>query len=237
MKELHLLCQNIKNRIFNKYNAKTLAIYLFSLLIIFSLIASSYAKDVNEEISDKIIRLHVVANSDSEEDQQLKRKVRDKILQYMTPILSKSVSRAESIEILQTNLTKIIGIANKEILANGKTYKASAKIGEFPFPTKTYGDVALPAGSYEALRIQLGNGEGANWWCVMFPPLCFVDATHGTIPDYMKAKLKTTLSKDDYKLVTSNDELPVQLKFKIVEIYQGSKNYVAGLFSKLMKNA
>lgn len=111
-------------------------------------------------------------------------------------------------------------------------------MGSFPFPTKMYGDITLPAGTYEALRVVVGEGEGQNWWCVMFPPLCFVDATHGTIPDSVKEDLKNVLTKEEYSIVASadqEDEIPIEIKFKVVEIFQGSKIKVTGAINKLFK--
>ena len=125
-------------------------------------------------------------------------------------------------------------LSNEVILKYKKDYKATAKVGEFAFPTKVYGDFALPAGEYNALRIQLGEGDGANWWCVMFPPLCFVDATHGTIPNNMKKKLKKVLSEDEYNLLASNKKISVEFKFKIAELFQGSKIKLASIISKIL---
>lgn len=221
----------------HKTAIKVPMIFLLMLGFIVCMLLSSYAETMNEDISERLIRLHVVANSDSKEDQALKREVRDRILQYIQPKYAKVVSRKEAIKILDSELTNINNIANSVISSWKKDYKAKSVIGVFPFPTKEYGDVALPAGSYEALRVQLGKGDGANWWCVMFPPLCFVDATHGTIPEDVKKKLKSTLSEDEYKLVATGDRPSVKYKFKIVELFQGSKNKIVGLVSGLFRHS
>ena len=98
----------------------------------------------------------------------------------------------------------------------------------------------MPAGSYEALRIVIGKGEGANWWCVLFPPLCFVDVTHGTVPDSVKDDLKNVLTEEEYSIVTSADEesdIPIKIKFKIIELFQDSKDKFAGTLSRIFKTA
>lgn len=141
-----------------------------------------YLKDIyqNREIyKEKLIRFHVIANSDSKEDQELKLKVRDKIIAYLSPKLEKSKSIEETKKIIENNITVIEDIASKEIKENDKSYSVSANLGYSNFPTKKYSNIVLPAGNYKALRVVIGSGEGKNWWCVMFPPLCFVDINSG----------------------------------------------------------
>jgi len=124
-----------------------------------------------------LIRFHVIANSDSERDQELKRKVRDLIVKEMTPEFSKAKNLDEAREIAEGHLEKISSIAAEEVQAWGEDYPVSVQLGTFGFPVKTYGDLTLPAGNYEAVRVVIGHGQGANWWCVLFPPLCFVDVS------------------------------------------------------------
>ena len=146
----------------------------------------AYSEDLNKGLSNNLIRLHVIANSDSPEDQALKRDVRDVILNYMKDKYTVTKNVEETKLLIKENLNEIQGLAAKEIQRQEKNYSVDAMFGSYPFPTKVYGDITLPAGNYEALRVVIGKGEGANWWCVLFPPLCFVDATHGTIPDSVK---------------------------------------------------
>jgi stage II sporulation protein R len=139
---------------------------------------------------------------------------------------------------VSNNLDKIKTLAEDEIKRQNKDYSVKVILGNFPFPTKMYGDITLPAGTYEALRVIIGEGEGQNWWCVMFPPLCFVDATHGTVPDSVKEDLKSVLSEEEYSIVASadeEDEIPIEIKFKVVEIFQGSKIKAKGAINKLFK--
>jgi len=213
------------------------AIILLSLLIT-GIAFASYSENINSGLSQNLLRLHVIANSDSPEDQQLKRDVRDVILEYMKKELKDFENVDDAKQQVNNNLETIRILAENEIRRQNKDYSVKVMLGNFPFPTKMYGDITLPAGNYEALRVVIGEGEGQNWWCVMFPPLCFVDATHGTIPDSVKEELKSVLSNEEYKIVASADEeddIPIEIKFKIVEIFQGSRIKVAGVINKLFK--
>lgn len=216
-----------------------LGIVLVALLVT-GIAFASYSENVNSGLSQNLLRLHVIANSDSPEDQQLKRDVRDVILEYM----KKEIKDIETVEDAKSqvnnNLDRIKILAENEIKRQNKSYSVKVMLGNFPFPTKMYGDITLPAGAYEALRVVIGEGVGQNWWCVMFPPLCFVDATHGTIPDSVKEDLKNVLTKEEYSIVASadeEDEIPIEIKFKVVEIFQGSKIKFSGAINKLFKTA
>lgn len=207
-----------------------------AILIVFSLwmLSYTYAEDVNAGLSENLVRLHVIANSDSASDQALKLKVRDEIIEYMKEKLSDSRNIDQTKEIINQNLLNIENISKEVIKKNSSNYSVKASLGNYSFPTKTYGDIALPAGKYQALRIVIGQGSGANWWCVLFPPLCFIDATHGTIPDSVKQNLKTSLSDEEYKLITTSDEeIPVKIKFKLVEFLEGSKVKLSGVINKM----
>lgn len=200
------------------------------------MISYSYAEDVNAGLSQNIVRLHVVANSDSEADQALKLKVRDAIIEFMKGKLATSKDITETKAIINANLNEIEELSSKVIIENNSNYSVKASVGNYDFPTKTYGDIALPAGEYQALKVVIGKGEGANWWCVLFPPLCFIDATHGAIPEYVKQDLKNTLSDEEYKIITtadSSEDIPIKVKFKVVEFLQGSKVKFTGAISKM----
>lgn len=136
---------------------------------------------IYEDIVDKIIRFHVIANSDSDEDQDLKLKVRDRVVEFISGKLDESSSVEESREIILNNKEEMEGIARKVIEENNYSYAVVSDLSRENFPDKLYGDVIFPQGEYEAYRIIIGDGKGANWWCVMFPPLCFVDGTKEVI--------------------------------------------------------
>lgn len=129
---------------------------------------------------DELIRFHVLANSDSEQDQELKRAVRDAILKEVSPRLAVSQSLDESRDILKQLSTDMEDIGGTVVKDWGKDYSVRTEYGDFSFPTKSYGSLVLPAGQYEALRVVIGEGKGSNWWCVLFPPLCFIDIESST---------------------------------------------------------
>ena len=197
---------------------KILAIFLL-LFIYISICAFSYSNSVINDIQKSVFRLHVIANSNSEEDQNLKYLVRDKILEYINSISNEKNSKEEVIQIAIDNKDEIKKIAEEVIKENGYNYNINVEIGNFPFPTKSYGDISFPAGNYDALKIEIGNAKGKNWWCVMFPPLCFVDVTSGIVPEESKNTLKDNLSYEEYELLAQDSE-NLDFKFKIVEMFQ-----------------
>lgn len=125
--------------------------------------------------SDSLIRIHVLANSDSQADQALKLQVKDAVVTYLKPQLEQSCSIAESRQIIQRSLPQIEQIAQQTLQQQHSGYQVTLQYGRFDFPIKHYGSFSLPAGNYEALRILIGEGQGHNWWCVLFPPMCFTD--------------------------------------------------------------
>jgi len=198
---------------------------------------------VNEEVEalekrgENLIRFHVLANSDSPEDQELKLKVRDEVIAAMSVHLDKSKDVDETRDILGANLKNIEEVAKDEIERNGENYDVRVSLEEHTFPTKRYGNVVFPAGIYEALRIEIGEAEGQNWWCVMFPPLCFVDVKHGLTDEKTKQELKNALTEEEYYLVYSDvneNELPLQLKSKVFELFKGSKGQFKGQLTRLV---
>lgn len=204
-------------------------IVLFTILFIayFVICASNYTNAVTKDISDSIFRLHVIANSDNINDQNLKYKVRDNILQYMRTITSEITTKDEIIEIVSSHLEDFKTVAQNTVYKNGYNYNVSVEIGNFKFPTKTYGDISFPPGLYDALRIKIGDAKGKNWWCVMFPPLCFIDVSAGIVPDESKEVLESELTEDEYKLISENFDKN-KVKFKIVEVLQNLK--FSGIF-------
>lgn len=177
--------------------------------------------NISENYKEKLIRFHVIANSDSDEDQELKLKVRDAIIQYLQPKLIKSSSIEESEEIIKGEYEQLEEISKNIINENGYNYDVKVGIEYTNFPTKQYSNIVLPAGEYKALRIVIGEGQGKNWWCVMFPPLCFVDEESGVIDKETDKRLQQVLTKEEYEMITQKDKKQtnrVEVKFKIVEI-------------------
>lgn len=204
---------------------KILIIFLlFIIYILFSI--TSYANAVSKDISHSVFRLHVIANSDSEEDQNLKYKVRDALISYMNSISENITSKEEAIKIANENKDEFYNIAKKVISDNGFNYDINIEIGNFSFPSKTYGDIALPAGFYDALKVKIGSASGQNWWCVMFPSLCFVDISEGIVPEESKENLEINLQDEDYNLISS-DNIEYKIKFKLVELFENAKIIMA----------
>lgn len=219
---MQLITKIILNSKFKRF------ILVSALLIIYVCISAvSYTHAVTTDIADSVFRLHVIANSDSDEDQNLKYIVRDKVVEYMSSISQNASSKEEVIKIAKANLNKIQAIAAQTIRDNGYTYSVNVEVGNFSFPSKRYGDITLPPGYYDALRIKIGKAEGQNWWCVMFPPLCFVDVTSGVVPDESKEIMKENLSKEEFDLISKNSN-EVKVKFKIVEVLQNFT--ISGIF-------
>ncbi len=171
-----------------------------------------------EDISGKLIRFHVIANSDSEKDQNLKLKVRDKVLEYVQPLLKDSKNIEESREILNRENEKVLEIAREVIKENGYDYSVESTLDKENFPVKTYGNITLPQGEYEAYRIIIGTGEGQNWWCVMFPPICFVDITKGEVAyEETEEEMKKVLDDEEFNMVDNTNSENVSSE-KIEEI-------------------
>ena len=198
---------------------KMICILAFLLFIYTTICAISYAKSVSEDLENSVFRLHVIANSDSKEDQNLKYIVRDKLLQYMNSYLSNTSTKEDAIKIANEHLDEFKQVAINTIKDQGYSYNVNVKVGNFEFPTKTYGDISLPAGFYDALRVEIGEAKGQNWWCVMFPPLCFVDVTSGVVPEESKKELQNNLSEEEFALISDNQSSNIQFKFKLLEFF------------------
>ena len=189
---------------------------LIALLVSFAW--GTWADRTQQQLSDKVLRLHVLANSDSEADQALKLKVRDSVLETASAILADCPDRETAEQRLSAALPEIEDAARARIAAEGETQAVTAELRPTAFPTREYEDFSLPAGDYLALRVVLGEGEGHNWWCVVFPPLCAE-----TTSDLSKTAMAAGLTEDDIALITESDGY--QLKFKAVELWGRLKAY------------
>ena len=198
-------------------NIKIIIILSILLFIYTTICAISYAQNIYTDISDSVFRLHVLANSDSDEDQNLKYKVRDNLLSYMNEICKDCKSKQEAISIVKNNKEEFKQIAIQTIKEEGYSYPVNINIGNFEFPTKVYGDISLPSGYYDALKVEIGEAKGQNWWCVMFPPLCFVDISSGIVPEDSKKLLENDLNEEEFSLVSENDDIGLHFKFKLLE--------------------
>lgn len=202
--------------------AKNVFLLIFLLFIYTFICACSYVQAISSDLSESVFRLHVLANSDSEEDQNLKYIVRDNLLTYMNDLCSNCTNKEEAIKIVEDNKENFKKIALDTIKEQGYSYNVNINIGNFEFPTKVYGDISLPAGYYDALRVEIGEAKGQNWWCVMFPPLCFVDISSGIVPDESKELLEDSLTEEEYALVSENSDSEIKFKFKLLEFFTNS---------------
>lgn len=205
----------LKNSTWKKFFVLLLLLTLFIFVS-----ALSYVTAVSQDIANSVFRLHVIANSDSKEDQELKLKVRDNLLSYMNTLANDCSSKEEVVTLAKEHEEEFKQIAEETITENGFSYPVTIQIGSSDFPTKTYGDISLPAGTYDALKVQIGEAKGQNWWCVMFPPLCFVDVTSGVVPDESKEEIKENLNEEEYDLISETDDNEIHFKFKLVEFFQ-----------------
>ena len=193
--------------------------------------ANDYSLELTElnydDIKDKLIRFHVIANSDTDEDQNLKLKVRDKVVEALSEKLSNVNSLEEAENVLEENIDYVNEIAKEVIKENNYTYEVNTMLSYENFPDKVYGDCVFPQGNYEAFRVIIGEGKGQNWWCVMFPSLCFVDESKNSVDssdlkeeiENIEPKNNETINEDKEKnKESSNVNNGVKFKFKIVEV-------------------
>lgn len=199
---------------------------IFILLLLFCGISMGIIKanaihnaELQQGIAENIIRFHVIANSDSTQDQALKLKVKDELVESLSPLLSNAESIAEARTIISENLSLIQATAQASIRQNGYDYPVKVTLENCYFPLKVYGNCTFPPGEYEALRVKIGAAEGKNWWCVMFPPLCFVDETYSIVDEKTNQKLKHLLTEEEYDSLVSQKK-PVKIKFKLWEAWK-----------------
>ena len=192
---------------------KVFEIALLAGLAVFFL-TGSLALRAQDRLADKVVRLHVLANSDSEEDQALKLLVRDQVLERAASLLEQAGDRRQAEMLLRQALPELEEAAAREIAANGYDYPVTAELVDAAFPTKEYDGFTLPAGEYLALRVVIGQGGGQNWWCVVFPPLCA--AASGDVP---AAALAAGFTEEEVGLITEEDQ-GYALRFKAVEWWE-----------------
>lgn len=170
-------------------------------------------QETQKELAGEVFRFHVLANSDSEKDQALKMKVKEEVLSYMKEELPDAENAEETKAWAKANLEEIEELTETVIRNEGFGYTAHAEVTKCDFPDKSYGDVTFPAGRYEALRIEIGKGGGHNWWCVLYPNLCFLDAVNAVVPEEGKEELKGALTDEEYELVTMGTDFKIRWFF------------------------
>lgn len=172
------------------------------------------------EIYDSVLRLHILANSDSDEDQALKLKVRDAILAEGGELFRDCRDLQEATDAVEKNREKLLEIARRTIAEEGYDYPVELKLSEEEYPIRTYGAVCFPSGRYLSLQILIGEAEGKNWWCVLFPPLCLSAATE--TKENEDAFISVGLSTDQYRVITETQEPPYKVRFKILEVIEAA---------------
>lgn len=206
----------------NKYYKRllprlSLLIILFSFYIFFS--AFFYVKHISNNLENNIFRLHIIANSNNTDDQEIKYLVRNNIIDYMNKLCINSTNKNEIIKIVSDNLDNFETIANQTLKDNNFPYSATVEIGNFKFPTKNYSNITFPAGYYDALKIRLGNANGQNWWCVLYPSLCFIN-NQTSFPQKSDSILKSNLSNEEYSIISESNNPIYKFKFKIIELFE-----------------
>ena len=168
---------------------------------------------VTEGISESIIRFHVRANSDSQEDQEVKLKVKEAVVDYIRPVLSESDSLSESRSILEAESDNVRNVAIKTLRDNGFMEDVSVYFEQSYFPVKSYGDVTFPAGYYEAFRVDIGDAEGKNWWCVLYPNMCFQGSVYEVVDESSGEELREVLTQEEYADVFDSGKMQIRWKF------------------------
>ena len=170
-------------------------------------------REIQQGIAGEVFRLHVIANSDTEKDQELKLKVKTRIVEYLKEILGEDAGLEETKEAVLTHLTEIEQEAENLIEEQGFDYPVEVVVEKTYFPEKTYGDCTFPAGEYEALKVKIGSAKGQNWWCVLYPSLCFLDDTYGIVTEEKKEDLKEVLTAEEFQEILGDSRGKKKLRF------------------------
>lgn len=199
---------------------------IFATVFIISVILSVYALSIQKNLSDELLRMHIIANSNSKFDQNLKIQVRDKICETVGKEFINIKDKKEYRKTLIEKCEEIQAVADEILDKNNAGYKSNVTFGKLYIPRKTYNEIVLPEGSYDGLVIRLGNASGKNWWCVVYPPLCFTENSSGKLSTEAMEYLKNNLSAESYSLITK-EGIDIKYKFKLIEIFQKLKNFTS----------
>lgn len=186
---------------------------IFFAVIMMLLTYRSHEVMAQQDLAGKVLRFHVLANSDSDKDQKLKMQVKEAILDYMEKEIPDVESVAVTTAWAKEHLSDIENVAREQMAREEYEYEVKAEVTSSYFPEKRYGDITFPAGEYYALRVEIGKGEGQNWWCVLYPNLCFLDATHAYVPEEGKKALESVLEEETYEQITAVTDFQIQWFF------------------------
>lgn len=177
------------------------------------LLVEARTQAATEELAGRVLRFHVLADSDSQEDQQIKMKVKEAVLAWLGEQMEAEETLDGTKEFVRDHLAEIRELAEETVRDAGSSDDVTAQLTMDDFPEKTYGDVTFPAGTYEALRICIGSGEGHNWWCCLYPSLCFTDAVCGKVVPEDKQELSDVLDEDAYEMITCTSDFKIKWFF------------------------
>ncbi len=188
-----------------------------SMALIFSLYI--YAQREKMIIASSVLRLHVVAQSNGKNDQELKLKVRDAVLREAKALLSAAENKEEAKTIVKENENLFVSVAEKTLREEGCNYPVTVNVGKTSFPLKIYENIRLPGGVYDAVNIKIGEAKGENWWCIMYPMLCFTDNVTAKLDKDGENVLKEELGEERFSLITETKDKKINIKFKILELF------------------
>ena len=169
--------------------------------------------EMQEHLAQEVLRFHVLANSDSDADQALKLKVRDSVLGFLEEAMPEMDDASRTAAWMREHIDEIEAVSRETVAAEGADYPVSAAVTTCWFPDRTYGGLTFPAGNYEALRVEIGAAEGHNWWCVLYPGLCFLDSANAVVPEEGREKLKNVLTEEEYSRITATSDFKVSWFF------------------------
>lgn len=198
----------------------------FFIALLLTAAVTSYSDAVHGDLENNLIRLHIIADSDDADAQNVKLKVRDAVISEVGERLI-SADIDEGREKITGSLDEIERIADETLSENGCTYTSRAEYGKFYFPRKEYDGITLPEGEYYGVRVVLGSGGGKNWWCVMYPPMCFTESSGGKLSEESDKRLKSELNADSYDIITGTGG-DVEVRFGVVEFVQKAKRFITG---------
>lgn len=190
-----------------------MAIAVLSAVLLTGVLMERRVQSLQKGMAQEVFRFHVLANSDSKEDQAVKMKVKENIITYMKKQMPETANVEQTKEWIKVHLNEIENVSRMTLHVAKSNCNVVAEVTQSYFPDKTYGDITFPKGNYEALRVKIGNAEGQNWWCVLYPNLCFIDAVHAVVPEEGKNELKNVLEEEEYEMVTALSKFKVKWFF------------------------
>ena len=190
-----------------------MAIAVLSAVLLTGVLMERRVQSLQKSMAQEVFRFHVLANSDSKEDQAVKMKVKENIITYLKKQMPETANVEQTKEWIKVHLNEIENVSRMTLHVAKSNCNVVAEVTQSYFPDKTYGDITFPKGNYEALRVKIGNAEGQNWWCVLYPNLCFIDAVHAVVPEEGKNELKNVLEEEEYEMVTALSKFKVKWFF------------------------